>query len=63
MNDINGNPLSVGNIVYTINTIHAGSKAKRFFRGEVIEVPSDNRAVVRSFENNRVTTHTINQQF
>jgi len=57
MNDIHGNPLSVGDTVYTINTIHAGSKAKRFFLGEVIDIPSDKKAVVRSFENDRETTH------
>ena len=53
MIDINGNELSIGDMVYVLTTPHSGSKSKRLFFAEVIRV-SSGIATAECVENKRV---------
>lgn len=52
MTDINGNELSIGDMVYVLTTSHSGSKSKRLFHAKVIHL-TKGRATVECVENNR----------
>ena len=53
MLDINGNELSIGDMVYVLTTPHSGSKSKRLFYSEVTHL-TNGMATVECVENKRV---------